>query len=71
MMADQQPIRLCPDLRDSRVWDRVLVTGVMPHIPVSSVDFLVLKLNPAAPIEEISQPSRLMVPDALDLLAPS
>ena len=71
MVADQKHVRIRPDLYRPGVWHGVFMARVVPHITLTGMDFLVLELDPAAPIKEIAQTSDLFGPYPLDLFAPT
>ena len=69
-MDDQKHVRLGIDFRDA-IRHRIFVYRAIPTIPVTRMDLLVLKNNPCAPVESVSQPRRPRHPHALDFRAPS
>ena len=47
------------------------MAGMMPHVAVPGVDFLVVEGNAAAPVEHVTKAGRVVLPDALNFLTPT
>ena len=72
LVDGKQHVCLRPDFRDPPVRDWVFVAGVMPHIAVLGMNFLVIEVDAAAPIEHVAQSGRLAFdPYTRNLLTPA
>ena len=72
MMAYQQHIGVGPDLCNSAIWAGVLMARVVPIVAMSGMDFLVHKLDAAAPVKVVPEAGAFAhFPDPLNLFAPA
>ena len=72
MMAYQQHIGVGPDFRNSAIGAGVLMARVVPMVAMSGMDFLVHKLDAAAPVKVVPEAGAFAhFPDPLNLFAPA